>query len=152
MKTDIENYAHACDCKVTSIAVIHPRFKIGGGVDRVIYEVSKRLNQYGFDITVYATDIKLESHPCFKVQSLKNLRNFSYSTQLLYTLAYMQSNPQKFKDYTLLWIHSVPLTVPALHIKQLYNTPVFSRFTASEQIWMQDYFFTRSLQNNLSKT
>ena len=113
---------------MTSIAVIHPRFKIGGGVDRVIYEVSKRLHQYGFDITVYATDIKLESYPCFKVQLLKNLRNFSYSTQLLYTFAYMQSNPQRFKDYTLLWIHSVPLTVPALHIKQLYNIPVLFTF------------------------
>ena len=114
---------------MSSVAVIHPRFKLGGGVDRVIYEISARLHAlYGFDITVFTTDAEFNNYSGIKVQLLKNLAGSSYSSQLLYTLMCMHLKPQMFGKYDLLWLHSIPLSVPALHIRSLYEIPVLFTF------------------------
>jgi len=114
---------------MSSIAVVHPRFKLGGGVDRVIYEVSARLRMlYGFDITIFTTDARFNNYSGIKVQLLKNLAESSYFLQLQYTLMYMHLKPQMFEKYDLLWLHSIPLSVPALHIKNLCKIPVLFTF------------------------
>ncbi len=120
---------------VLSIAVIHTQFKMGRGVDRVIYEISKRFNSlYGYDVTIFTTDVSIKDVQEINIRLLKDLSSRSYSVQLFYKFLYMYLKSHLFKGYDLLWLHSVPLLISALNIKQCYGIPILFTFHGIREV------------------
>ena len=112
---------------MSKIAVIHPKFKKGHGVDRVIYETCKRLSNK-YDISIFTLESNYEPLPGIDIRIMRNVPVKDYGKQILLTMLHMLLNPDSFSQYDLVWIHSVPLTISALYIKRKHNIPILCTF------------------------
>jgi len=112
---------------MSKIAVIHPKFKRGHGVDRVIYETCKRLSNR-YDISIFTLETNYETLPGIDIRIMRNVPTNDYGKQIFLTMLHMFLNPDSFSQYDLIWIHSIPLTISALYIKRKYNIPILCTF------------------------
>jgi len=108
------------------IAVIHPRYQIGGGVDTVIYEVCRRLCDKNI-FSIFTTNANFEQIRGIEVYDL-HFADYGYEKQMFLTLLFMFFNLKKYLDYDLIWIHSPPLILPALAIKKKLGVPILYTF------------------------
>jgi len=108
------------------IAIIHPRYQIGGGVDTVIYEVCRRLrDKYSFSI--FTTNANFEQIRGIEVYNLY-FAGFGYEKQIFLTMLFMFFNSNNYLNYDLIWTHSPPLILPALIIKKKLGVPILYTF------------------------
>jgi len=112
---------------VKKIAVVHPRFLIGGGVDTVIYEVSKRLSRR-YEITIFTVDSTFKPIHRIHIHQFQGLEKVGYRERILLTILSILSKQNLFVGYDLLWVHSLPLIPSALQIRNRLNIPLLLTF------------------------
>ena len=100
---------------------------MGGGVDTVINETCKRLRGK-YDLSVFTTAVNFEPISDVNVCLLKDLAGSKYERQIFWTVLYTFLHPDAFSGYDLLWIHSLPLLIPALRVKRKLGIPILYSF------------------------
>jgi len=109
------------------IAIIHPRYQIGGGVYTYIYEICRRLESK-YDITIFTLPGRFERIPNVRVEYIPGIGETDYEQQLIQALKFLFLKQDAFSGYDLLWTHSLLLNLPALSVRNRFKVPVLYTF------------------------